>query len=205
MRPLLGLNFKAGDRIQNRRCGPFARVCALALVLPLLLVACDGAEEREAAYFERGLALYKDGNLKKASLEFRNARQINPLNMEALYYLGLIREKEQKLRAAFASFRKIVEQEPNHIGANVRVGRYYLLGGDIEKASEHAEAVLTLDPKNADAYALRGAVHIRRDSLDEARSAATRSLELDPKNVSNAGAFIPLVAEFFPVENIEIK
>jgi len=185
----------AGDRSQNRRYGTFARVCALALVLPLLLVACDGAEEREAAYFERGLALYKDGKLKKASLEFRNARQINPLNMEALYYLGLITEKERNLRAAFVIFRKVVEQEPNHIGANVRVGRFFLLGGDIEKASKHAETVLTLDPKNADAYALRGAVHIRRDNLDEARSAATTSLELDPKNVGAISVLVGVLKQ----------
>ncbi|MDH3702399.1 MAG: tetratricopeptide repeat protein [Alphaproteobacteria bacterium] len=191
----LGSDHKADRHSRNWRRAAFGRVCALALVLPLLLAGCDGAEEREAAYFERGQALYNEGKLKKASLEFRNARQINPLNMEALYYLGLIREKEQKLRAAFVNFRKVVEQDPNHVGANVRVGRYYLLGGDIEKASKYTETVLKLDPENADAYALQGAVHIRRDRLDDARSAASKSLELDPKNVGAISVLVGVLKQ----------
>ena len=73
----------------------------LAMLLPLALLACDGAEEREAAYFNRGKALYEAGDYSKAALELKNARQINPLNVEALYYLALISEKQGSFRDAY--------------------------------------------------------------------------------------------------------
>ena len=102
-----------GWRRPARRAGGMVRYAGIvALLLPLLLAACDGAEEREAAYFQRGKSLYEAGDYQKASLEFRNARQINPLNVEALYYLGMIAEKQGKPRAAYRAFQAVIDQKP---------------------------------------------------------------------------------------------
>ena len=38
----------------------------------VLLAACDGPEQREAAHFQRGQAFFESGNYSKARLEFRN-------------------------------------------------------------------------------------------------------------------------------------
>lgn len=157
-------------------------VLLLGLLAPLALGGCDGAEEREAAYFARGKALYDAGELVKARLEFKNARQINPLNVEALYYLGLIAEKEKNFKAAFDAFKNVVEQEPKHIGGNIRYGRYLLLGGKLDEASARAENVLAIAPENADAHALRGAVHLQKGNLIEARRDALTARKVDPSN-----------------------
>ena len=134
-------------------------VFKIFLVLGMLtLAACDGAEEREAAYFERGKALYEEGKFTKAGLEFKNARQINPLNMEALYYLGLIAERSKDYRAALAAFRKVSEQNSKHVGANIHAGRILLAAGQIDDALLRAERALEAEPENADwSYAWREA------------------------------------------------
>lgn len=159
------------------------RLCA-AFVLSVLLFACEGAKEREAAYLQRGKTFFEAGEFQKARLEFSNARQINPLGVEALYYLGRIDEKRGRLRRAFVTFTKVTEQDPTHLGAMVRLGYIYLLAGDFDPALEKADYVVVNDPENADAHALRGAVFLRRDQLDEATSEAEAALATDPKNIS---------------------
>lgn len=69
------------------------RVIAVCLMLAVL-AACGGAKEREAKYMERGRALFEQGDLVKARLEFRNVLQVNPDAVDAQYYLGLIAEQE---------------------------------------------------------------------------------------------------------------
>ena len=161
------------------------------LILGMLtLAACDGAEEREAAYFERGKALFEEGKFTKASLEFKNARQINPLNMEALYYLGLIAEGSKDYRAALAAFRKVSEQNTKHVGANIHAGRILLAAGQIDEALLRAERVLEAEPDSADGRALRGAVYLRRNRLSDARTEAEAALK---KDGVNAGAISVLV------------
>ena len=155
----------------------------MAIMFSLALAACDGAEEREAAYFERGKTLYEEGNLTKARLEFKNARQINPLNMEALYYLGLIAEKRGKFKSAYRAFLKVTQQEPDHIGGNIHVGRMMLASNDADQAFERAKRVLTQQPENPDALALRAAVHLRRNDFKSARRDADAALAHEPDNL----------------------
>ncbi len=84
------------------------RICA-ACMLSVLLIGCEGPEEREAAYLERGKALFGEGKYEKARLELKNARQINPLGVETLYYLGLIDDVQGNWRRAFVAFTKVTQ------------------------------------------------------------------------------------------------
>ena len=42
-----------------------------------VLVACDNAEDRAQAYYNKGVQLAENGEIDKAILEFRNALQLN--------------------------------------------------------------------------------------------------------------------------------
>lgn len=179
--------FAFPSKNRESRCG-VGRVRAWMLLIGLLasltLAGCDGAEKREAAHFERGKALFAEGNLAKARIEFKNTMQINPLNVEALYYLGLIAEKEKHFNAAFGAFAKVVEQNPKHIGGNIRYGRYLLLAGKLDDALARAETVLALEPDNAESHALRGAVYLQKGNLAEARAEALAARKADPASVN---------------------
>jgi len=155
----------------------------IALLVPLALLACDGAEKREKAYFDRGKALYEAGDFQKAALELKNARQINPLNVEALYYLGLIAEKQGDYRGAFGAFQSVLEQKDAHVGGNLHIGRIYLMSGDIDQALAKTEKALAVEPQNIDGHALRGAVYLRKNQLEEARKEALFALGKRPDDV----------------------
>lgn len=176
----------AGQRFQWRN-GPEQRLAwrgiLVFLAAALLLAACDGPEEREQAYLEKGRELFEAGEYQKARLEFKNARQINPKGVEALYYLGQIQEREANWRGAFAAYSAVLAQDPQHVGATVRLGTIYLYGGDLASAATQAETALTLAPGAADAHALAGAVALRENRLGDARAAAERALEIDRNSV----------------------
>ena len=165
----------------------------LMVLCPIVLAACDGAEEREAAYFERGKALFEEGDFTKARLELKNARQINPLNMEALYYLGLIAERERDYRGALAAFMKVSEQIEKHVGANLHVGRILLAAGEIDDAFLRAGRVLDVEPDNPDGRALRAAVYLRRDQLADARTDAEAALAKDPGNIGATSVVVGIL------------
>lgn len=171
--------------MNQRSCwGPRSLTVAVFSAAVFLLAACGGSEEREADYIARGKELYTEGNFTKASLEFRNALQINSNGVEATYYLALISERRNDLPAAFGAFKRVLELDPKHLPALIKVGQYTLAGGQVTAALESAERALTLDPANAEAFALRAAVKLRQGSLADAEADVGRAAAIDAQNLS---------------------
>jgi tetratricopeptide (TPR) repeat protein len=158
-------------------------VLALAACFVLTLVACGGAEEREANYRQRGKALFEQGDYIKAALEFRNALQINPISVEAIFYLGRIAEAQGDLQSAMGAYGKVVEQDSKHVQAQLKIGQFSLLADEPDKALEKADLVLEIEPNNADAHALSAAVLLRRGMMSQAEAEARVALAADPANV----------------------
>ncbi len=155
----------------------------LAIVLALPLAACESAEERESGHFQRGIDYFAVGDRERALVEFRNVAQINPKNAEAYFYIARIYEAKKLWPKAFSSYLKSVEHAPAHLGANIRLGRMYVLAGDYDEALARAEVVIAA-AENAEAIALRGAVYLRQEKYGEARVEAVRALGLDPASAS---------------------
>jgi tetratricopeptide (TPR) repeat protein len=107
---------RLASRSERSRTTAISRLF-VACLLTIIVVACGGAEEREAKYLSRGKALYEQGDLVKARLEFQNALQINPKGAEGLYYLGLINEAQGEWQQAFANFGKAATEKPDHAQA----------------------------------------------------------------------------------------
>ncbi|MFD2265575.1 tetratricopeptide repeat protein [Lacibacterium aquatile] len=155
----------------------------LTALTPLVLAACDGAEERESKYLGRGKDLFTTGDYVKARLEFRNALQINPKGVEGRYYLGLIDEAQGDLRNAFVNFTKVEQQDPTMTPAQMKLGNYYFASNDMEQAQRRADAILGREPDNANALALRAAIRLRLGQAGLAVTDASRALDLSPGNV----------------------
>ena len=62
-----------------------ARALAV-LALLLALDGCTGSQARFEGYMAQGQRYFAAGNVDKASVEFRNALQIDPQSVDALYY-----------------------------------------------------------------------------------------------------------------------
>ena len=121
------------------------RFLAVVLLTAILLGGCGGAEERKAKYLERGKAYFAEENYEKAQVEFKNVLQIDPKTADPYFYLGQIAEKDQDWRKAFGNYSKAVELDPELVDARIRLGRFYVLAGETDKASEQAEEPKSLE------------------------------------------------------------
>ena len=154
--------------------------------LALLLVACGGAEEREAKYVERGKALYEEGDFARAQIEFRNALRINPKGVEATFYLGQIAEQQGNWQAAFATFSRVVEEDANHAQAHLKLAGIYLLAGELDEAEAKLDTFAALSPGTAEEDAFRGGIALRRDQPAEGQRLAEAALAKKPGDVGAA-------------------
>ncbi len=91
-------------RTPERRPSGSTLVGAVVAAMAIALSACGDSQDKEAGYLERGKALLANADRVKATIEFKNALQINPRSADALYHLALISEAEGDLRAAFGAF-----------------------------------------------------------------------------------------------------
>ncbi|MGH8488083.1 MAG: tetratricopeptide repeat protein [Gammaproteobacteria bacterium] len=157
------------------------------------MLGCGGAEERKAAYAERARGYMQERQFEKARVEFNNALQIDPTDLDLRYELGESMEKLQDWRGAAGHYLAVIEQDTRHVGARVRMGRIYLMAADLPKARELVEQAITLDAKNADAYALRGAIRARKGDTEGAREDGEMGLKLDPGHTPS----IALLTSFY--------
>ena len=142
------------------------------------LGACDDPADRAEKYIERGKNFYEAGDYTRARLEFRNALQIDPNRVEPLYYLGAIYDANGDLKNAYNRFVLVVDKDPKHIRALIKLGHYLLLGNQPDGAMEKATAVLELENDNAEANALRSAIFLRRGELTLAEQASKAAIDV---------------------------
>ena len=117
-------------------------VLGLCLVLlAIAVVSCGGPEEKKMKFFNKGKALYEAGDFVKARLEFKNAIQIDPNFAEAYYMLGMVEFQEKNWRQAFGALSKAVELNPDHLDAEVALGRILLAAKQNARAQEKAHQV----------------------------------------------------------------
>lgn len=154
----------------------------VALSLTLTLAACGGGEERQQKYLARAQEHLESGNYDKARVDLKNVLQINPNNAEAYYVMALVEEKQQNWPLVFGNLNKAVELAPSDLEANIKLGKMYMLSGNLEKAREQADKVLALAPEDAGVLGLRAVVEFREGDREKAGQSALESLNRDPAN-----------------------
>jgi tetratricopeptide (TPR) repeat protein len=145
-----------------------------------LLVACGSPEDSAAEYLAKAEQLYEDGDIVGATLEVKNAVQIEPKNAAARLLMAKILKQEGKIRAAVFHLLIAVESDPDDVESRVQLGTYYFMARATERAREQANAALKLDPGNAGAQLLDARVRFLEEDRAGALSVTDRALELDP-------------------------
>jgi len=156
---------------------------ALGLGALLLVAACDSPKEKEAKYVAHGKELFDGGDYVKASLEFKNALQINPAGLEAQYFLGLIAERQHDPNTAMTAFQRVADADPKNFEAHLKAGQYALLAGDADTAKHYGDDLVTIDPKRPDGHTMRAAALMMKGDLQQAEKELNTALTLDPNNV----------------------
>ena len=134
------------------------RFAALAAAACLVVLAgCSSPEDKVAGFQKRGASLLEKGDVVKARLEFQNALQINPNAVPALMGMVDIAERNREWARAYGLLNKVVDLDPKHLQARVKLGKLLLASGQLDKALQSSDAALALQADNADVLAFRAA------------------------------------------------
>jgi Tfp pilus assembly protein PilF len=121
------------------------------LVALLALSGCTNAEKAKAEHVRRGEAYLKDQKFQEATLEFRNAIQIDDKLASAHWGLARAYEGLERFPEMIDELRKTITLDKDNLDARLKLGNYYLAGsrnrGEIISESERlAKEVLEKDP-----------------------------------------------------------
>ncbi len=147
------------------------------------LAACSSPTDKANKYYERGMALLKQGDLVKARLELQNALQIKQDMVGAWYALALIAEQQAEWQRLFGLLNKVIDHDPKHLDAHIRLGRLMLAAGQLDKALAASDTTMALAADNADVLALRASVLYKLDDRKGAVELANAALAKSPENV----------------------
>lgn len=178
---------RVGGRVPKRYLA-----ATLLVAMSLGLVGCSSPEEKVTAFYTKGQSYLAEGNHVKARLEFQNALQINPNSVPALFGMANIAERQSDWQRAHGLLSKVVELDPQHVEAHIRLGKLLLAGGVMDKALAQSEIVQSLSPDTADALALRAAVMFKLNDNKAAVDLAQKALARNAKHVD---ALVVLASE----------
>lgn len=173
-------------------CRNNLKVLVLSLLLATLFSTsgCTNPEKAKAAHLSRGEAYLAESKFQEASIEFRNAIQIDDRLAAAHWGLARAYEGMRRLPELLDALKKTVELDPNNLEARIKLGNFYLRGSQgraelIGEAERLAKEILQKDPNHIEAHILMGSVLFAQNDREKAFAALNRAIELDPKRVES--------------------
>ena len=138
------------------------RALAPLLLFGLLaLAACDTAEERAEAHYQRAVALLAAGDDERAMVEFRNVFRLNGEHIAArLAYAGALRENGE-IREAYGQYLRVVEQEPQGLESRLALIELALQVQDFAAAAGSAAEAYAIAPGDPRIRAYKATVDFR--------------------------------------------
>jgi Flp pilus assembly protein TadD len=157
-------------------------VISVAAAVGILITGCGGAKTRLASHIKRGQEYLQSGNLAKASIEFRNAMQIDPKDAQARLMAAETAVKMGQPRGAYGLLQSVVQDHPDNDVARTALGRLLVSAGDAKQGLEVIKPALERLPNDAALLAIRSAAEAVLKDPAGARADADRALAIDPKN-----------------------
>jgi tetratricopeptide (TPR) repeat protein len=184
----------------------YQSILCVLLAIVLALGGCTNPEKAKAAHLAAGEAYLKDSKFQEASIEFRNALQIDDSLAAAHWGLSKAYEGLQRLPESFEELKRTVALDPNNLEAKVKLGNVYVAGSKgradyISEGERLAKEVLQKDPNYIEAHILLGSVLFAQKHQDQALAELNKAVELDPKRVES---YLSL-ARFYIVTNDTAK
>jgi tetratricopeptide (TPR) repeat protein len=186
------MNHKECPRSGSGRSLPSVLLAFLVAAFALASLACSNPETAKKEHLQRGEAYLTEKKFQEASLEFRNAVQIDDKLAEAHWGLARAYEGMEQYLQAFDELRRTIALDENNLDARVRLGNYYILAYQRERKDElRAEAerlykeVLQKDPNHIEGHILAGTVLYAFGKREDAFAALTRAVEINPQRIES--------------------
>jgi tetratricopeptide (TPR) repeat protein len=184
----------------------YPAVLSLLFAVVLALSGCTNPDKAKAEHVAKGEAYLKDSKFHEASIEFRNAIQIDDRLAAAHWGLSKAYEGLQRLPESFEELKRAVELDSTNLEAAVKLGNLYVAGSRgradlIAEGERLAKLVLQKEPNNIEGHILLGSVLFAQNQRDQAFQELNHAVDLDPKRVES---YLSL-ARFYIVTNDQAK
>jgi tetratricopeptide (TPR) repeat protein len=186
------MNHKECPRSGNGRSLSSILLAFVVAACALATIACSDPEKAKAEHLKRGEAYLAEKKFQEASLEFRNAVQIDDKLAQAHWGLARAYEGMEQYLQTIDELRRTVALDADNLDARVRLGNYYILAYQRERKDELrteaerlAQEVLTKDPNHIEGHILKGTVLFAQDKRAEALAALKRAVELNPQRIES--------------------
>ncbi|HAF14763.1 MAG TPA: hypothetical protein DCK99_13925 [Blastocatellia bacterium] len=191
---------------ERRKFFYYSTLLSLLLATAVSLGGCSNPEKAKAGHLSKGEAYLKDSKFQEASLEFRNALQIDDKLAAAHWGLARAYESLQRFPEMLEELRKTIQLDQNNLEARNKLGNYYLAASKgrpelVTEAERLAKEVLQKDAKNIEGHILLSSILFAQNQKDEALAELNRAIDLDPKRVES---YLSL-ARFYIVTNDRVK
>ncbi len=163
-------------------------LCALLIALVAMSAGCANPEKAKLEYVRRGEAYLKQLRYQEASIEFRNAIQIDDRYATAHWGLALAYEGLQRFPESIDELKRTIDLDANHLDARVKLANYFLVGRPpmLEAAEQLANDVLQKNPNHIEGIILRASIlSARNRPAEEVLAEINRAIGLDPKRVES--------------------
>lgn len=187
-----------------RECAPrkyFPVFLIVLFVIAFGLTGCSNPEKTKLAHVERGEAYLKERRFEEASLEFRNALQLDESMAAAHWGLARAFEGLGRIPEAMQELQRTIQLDQNNLDARVKLGNFYAYFGKMTEAEQLAREVLGKNPNHIEGHILMATVFAAQDKPQEALAELNRAIELDPKRVESYVA----LARFYMKRNEQAK
>lgn len=119
-------------------------------------------------WYQRGIALEKDGKLSLALRSARRAVETNEHDSQSLLLLSKLQRPSKHYVAAFSTAKKIVSRQPNDVHQELALMTSLVDVRQFRAADQRAQHILTIDPENRSAKQLVEQIRLaKKDSLSE--------------------------------------
>ncbi|HEX8424202.1 MAG TPA: hypothetical protein VF634_12355, partial [Pyrinomonadaceae bacterium] len=121
------MNHKECPRSGNGRSLSSVLLAFVVALCALAAVSCSNPEKAKAEHVQRGEAYLTEKKFQEASLEFRNAVQIDDRMAQAHWglaraYEGMLGDEPQLVTQVIAELLRAIELDGNNLDARVRLG-----------------------------------------------------------------------------------
>ena len=172
----------------------YATLLSVVLAALVAISGCANPEKTKIAHVEKGEAYLKEEKFQEASLEFRNAIQIDERLASAHWGLARAYEGLQRFQEAFEELGKTTELDANNLDARVKLGNYYIAAAKghpemVLEAQRLANQILAKDANHIEGHLLMGSVFYAQNEHDKAFAEINHAIELDPADADSRSAY----------------
>ena len=155
-------------------------VCSAAV--PACFAQAADAQQPQSAELERGVELYRQGDMKGAARSLRAAvKRESKRDPRAWLYLGQALIARGELRDARKAIERALSLDPNSAGARAGLAFLHMSAGRPRDAEREAVRALELDPDHIDAHYVVGVVRLREGAWLRAIEKADAIIKLNER------------------------